>query len=311
MSTVTPNDQRFEALFQRWNLKWKFVAELPLSSLKTIDEAQIRDLDHVAIPESVHEYELQMKGGAVFPPVVLMAPDILIDGNTRVTAARNLGRAAFPAYLIDGIDISFAKMLAAALNQLGGRRLTSAEANSSALIMMDLGWTDEAVGRELGYSAESVRRWRRERDFASRIEQLDLAQPAARLSKRQRLDVGRIAHSEPFAEVIKLIADVKPDQNELKELIATVEKAPSDAEAMQSISQARQDWTPVGPDPKRVYRNKAAQQLRMHLGGLVKVLATPAAVYDSTAAESDADKIRAVIEALQIALRLYEERKSA
>lgn len=308
MSTVSLRDQRFEALFQRWNLKWEFLAELSLADLKVIDEAQVRELDHVAIPESVHEYELQMKGGASFPPVVAMKPDILIDGNTRVTAARNLGRTTFPAYLVEVDGIDFAKMLASALNQLGGRRLTPTEANKSALAMMDLGWTDDAVGRELGYSAESVRRWRRERDFNDRVDQLGLAEAAARLSKRQRQDVAKITHSEPFTEVVKLIADVKPDPRELKELIETVEKASSDSAAVQSIRDARQEWTPVGPDPKRVYRNRAAQQLRMHLGGITSALANPTAVYDPQSAEKDAEKIRAVIEGLQAVLRLYEER---
>lgn len=309
MSTVSLQDQRFEALFQRWNLKWEFVAEFSLvDQLKVIDEAQVRDLDHVAIPEIVFEYELQMKGGASFPPVVVWEPNILIDGNTRVTAARNLGRTTFPAYLIKDIDINFAKMLAATLNQLGGRRLTSLEANRAALSMMDLGWTDDAVGRELGYSAESVRRWRREAEFNDRVEQLGLAEPAARLSKRQRQDVAKITHSEPFAEVVRLVGDVKPDSRELKDLIERVEKAASDSEAVQSVQEARREWIPIGPEPKRVYRNRAAQQLRMHLGGITSALANPTAVYDPQAAEKDVEKIRAVIAELQAVLRMYEER---
>jgi ParB-like chromosome segregation protein Spo0J len=312
MSTVSLRDQRFEALFQRWNLKWEFIPELSLAEqLRVIDESQVRDLDHVAIPESVHEYELQMKGGASFPPVVVMKPDILIDGNTRITAARNLGRTTFPAYLVDVDGIDFAKMLAATLNQLGGRRLTPAEANRAALAMMDLGWTDDAVGRELGYSAESVRRWRREAEFTDRVEQLGLVEQASRLSKRQRQDIAKITHSEPFTEVVKLIADVKPDPRELKELIETVEKAASDSAAVQTIRDARREWTPVGPEPQRVYRNRAAQQLRMHLGGITSALANPTAVYDPQGGEKDIERIRAAIEGLQAVLRMYEERATS
>src|SRR5215472_8713856 len=98
-STVTTGDVRFEALFQRWGLQWEFVPELSLADqLKTLDEAQVRDLSHIAPTERVHEYALQMKGGANFPPIVLMAPNILIDGNTRAQAGRQAGRTTLPAY---------------------------------------------------------------------------------------------------------------------------------------------------------------------------------------------------------------------
>jgi hypothetical protein len=308
-TTIAPSDVRFESLFQRWGLKWEFVPELSLADqLKVLDEAQVRDLAHIAPTERVHEYALQMKGGATFPPIVLMAPNILIDGNTRAQAGRQAGRTHLPAYRVEVPDLDFAKMLAAALNQMGGARLTPEEANKSAIRMMNLGWPDESIGRELGYAAESVRRWRREAEFSERSSALDLNGYAAKLTKKQRQDVAKIVHDEPFAEMVKLIADTKPDPKDLKELAQVVEKAPSDEQAVEAIKTARVEWVPVGPDPRKVYRNKSAQQLRMHLGALVGLLATPSTVYDAAGAEKDVPRIRQAIEGLQAVLSFYEAR---
>jgi hypothetical protein len=305
---LSPRDSRVEALFQRWNLKWQFVPEFSLSDrLRVIDEAQVRMLTHVAPPERTYEYGIQMKGGTVFPPIVVMSPDVLLDGNTRVTAARQIGRDHFPAYVVDVPGIDFAKMLAAALNQMGGERLTSEEAYTAALHMMNSGWPDTSIGRELGHSADSVRRWRREAEFQDRTTKLSLGKWAQALTRKQHQDVAKIAHDEPFAEMVKLIADTKPDAAELKELFQTVEKAPSDADSMEAIHAARQSWVPVGPQPQKVVRNKTAQQMRMNLGALVKVLANPIEAYDPIGGAKDVERIREVLAGLQAVLALYEQ----
>lgn len=309
-TTVAPGDVRFEALFQRWQLKWEFVPELSLvDQLQVIDEAQVRDLDHVAPSERVHEFALQMKGGAVFPPLVLMEPNILIDGNTRASAGREIGRTHLPAYRVQVPDIDFGKMLAAALNQMGGARLTSSEANSVAVRMMNLRFSDDQIARELGYAAESVRRWRREAEFGERAVRLELNGPAAELTKSQRQIAAKVAHDEPFVELVKLIADTKPDPKDLKELAEVVEKAPSDEQAVEAIKAARTEWVPIGPPPARVYRNKTAQQVRMHLGALVGLLSSPESVYDPTFAEKDLPRIKQVLEGLQAVLAFYEARQ--
>jgi hypothetical protein len=74
-----------------------------------------------------------MKNGAAFPPIVLAATlhkgrDVMIDGNTRARAAQTLKLNTFPAYRVSPIaDPNFARMLGAALNNLGGDRLSRAE----------------------------------------------------------------------------------------------------------------------------------------------------------------------------------------
>ena len=77
-----------------------------------------------------------MRNGAMFPPILLMAPDLLIDGNTRLKAAQRIGRQTFPAIIVDTKTRDMALILAASLNQMGGERLTPEEAHEAAMRMM-------------------------------------------------------------------------------------------------------------------------------------------------------------------------------
>lgn len=312
------HDQRFEALFTRWNLHFEFVPDLSLTDdLSVIDEAQVRDLSNIGAPERVDQYALQMRNGASFPPIVMAAEllgrfDVLIDGNTRALAARKIKHQTFPAYRVSPVpDVDFAKMLAAALNQLGGQRLTPAEANKAALVMMDLGWQDEAVARELGYSAESVRRWRREVEFGDRSERCKVEEWSAKLTKTQRQQLAKVKHDGPFTEAVKLVADTRPSQPDLQELLGLIDKAGSDEEAIAAVRKAREDWQPIGPEPRQVHRNRPAQQARMHIGGLLKL--DPLEVYDPTKAAEDAEKWREVRALVDRILSVYDEhgRKAA
>lgn len=313
MPEPTPQrDQRFEALFTRWNLTFEFVPDLSLTDdLSVIDEAQVRDLSNIAVPERVEQYALQMRNGAAFPPIVMAAEllgryDVLIDGNTRAQAARRTKRATFPAYRVSPIpDVAFGKMLAGALNQLGGQRLSTEEANKSAIAMMDLGWQDEAIARELGYSGESVRRWRREVEFADRVVSAGIESQAGKLTKTQRQQIAKVKHEAPFVEAVKLVAEARPAQPDFQELLSAINKAGSDAEAVAVVQKAREEWRPIGPEPRQVYRNRAAQQARMHLGGLLKV--NPLEVYDPTKKEEDLAKWREVYELIGQVLSVYDE----
>lgn len=311
---TSQRDQRFEALFSRWNLNFEFIPELSLTDdLKVLDEAQVRDLANIGPSEQVDQYALQMKQGANFPPIVVAAQlrdstDVMIDGNTRARAARRNHNDAFPAYRVSPIpDADFAKLLAAALNQLGGKRLERAEANKAALAAMDMGLSDDQIALEIGYSAESIRRWRRDQQFNERIDKLQLIDHADKLTKTQKREVGKVAHDEPFGELVQLVATTKPEQPDLRELLETVEKAGSDHDALVAIEKAREEWRPIGPPPQKVHRNRAAQQARMHLGGLLTV--EPAAVYDPTKADDDFEKWQKVREIVDQVLAVFEQHR--
>src|SRR5258707_15666421 len=98
--------------------------------------------------------------GGVCPPMLIGKPNIMIDGNTRLAAAKRVGRKTFPAIVVEIDSPERAKILAAAVNQMGGERLTSGEAHEASLLMMQQGYPDLAIARELGRDMSQGRRWR-------------------------------------------------------------------------------------------------------------------------------------------------------
>jgi ParB-like chromosome segregation protein Spo0J len=309
MSATVGRDTRFESLFDRWHLKYKHVPSFPLAKIRRMDGAQVRDSEHRFIKELAQKYETQISNGAEFPPLVLWDPDVLIDGNHRSRAYEALGITTASVYVVEVPDIDMALIVAAALNQVNGEALTRDAARTAAVRMMNKGMADSAIARELGYTAESVRRWRRDSEFVSRIEGLGLVESAYRLTKGERNKLAGVEHTEPFAELVKLVADARPTEVDLTDIITRVKSAPSDQDALAVINEAKDDWEPIGPEPAKVIRNKAAQQARMHLGGLLKLDAE--AVYEPAAAEKDVPKWEALAALASRVLDLYGARAAA
>jgi hypothetical protein len=152
-----------------------------------------------------------------------------------------------------------------------------------------------------------VRRWRRETEFAARMERLDLQEVASKLTKTQQNELAKVAHDQPLTEALRFAVDCKPQKDDFKELIGKVTEATSDEEALAAIAQAREDARPIGPPPHRAYRNPAARQARMHLGGLLKI--NPADVYDPNSVEADEAKWREAKAIIDQALAVYAEHR--
>jgi ParB/Sulfiredoxin domain len=121
VETVLPPDWTYTpiiAKLREWNLVYEIVPDFPLSRIRRDDQSQVRQLAHIAPALRVEEYAQQMRNGAMFPPILLMTPDLLIDGNTRLKAAQRIGRQSFPAIVVDTKTRDMALILAASLNQV-------------------------------------------------------------------------------------------------------------------------------------------------------------------------------------------------
>lgn len=279
------HDPRAEALFAQWNIAYE-LQEVPIDDVRLLDGAQVRDVANIAPSEGVEEYATQMRAGANFPPVVLMKPNILIDGNTRLEAARRNGRAQFAAYVVDVPTVDFAKSVAGALNQLNGRRLTSGEAQRVALTMAEqLHWNDEQVAAYVGRTAQMVRTWRRQAETEMKAKRLGLAEQVERISKNQQDMIAGVVHDAPFAELVKLASEVKVPRRELSRIVKDIGKAPSEADEIKVVSSARSDLVPMGPPPWRPQRNVAAHRARMVIPQLLNL--APVAVLEPSRLEED------------------------
>lgn len=245
-------DTRIEALLTEWNLPWDLDQAYPLARLKIENAVQIRVPENRAPSKTVEQYITHMRHGAIFPPIVIGMNALLVDGNTRVLACEKLGRRTFPAYKVKFPHLGLAKILAAALNQLGGDRLTEAEIVIAAEAMMREGFADEAIARVLGRSASHIRNLRRSRLFDETVTRLGLTEVAAQVPIPIQRALTGIQHDQPFEAALRAVATAKPAAKAVTKLLEGIEKTRSDADALALITTEHEKWGPVsGPPPKQ------------------------------------------------------------
>jgi ParB-like chromosome segregation protein Spo0J len=270
---LSPEELQYAALeakLREWNLTYHAEREFPITDVNRLSEVQVREGSHIAPAQRVEEYAQQMRNGALFPPILLRTPNILIDGNTRLAAAKRIGRQTFPAVIVDTKTAEMAKILAASVNQMGGERLTATEAHEAALLMMRQGYPDAAVARELGRDLSQVRRWRNQRDVEERAERLGLADQLPVIPRNTLGTLSGISREEPFAELVKLFADVRPAEKQAREIVQQAVQAPSDEAAVAKVAEIREELAPVGPPPRAAARRELPL-VRAAIGNLLKI----------------------------------------
>ena len=282
-----------EAKLQDWNLSYEYVAEFPLEKIRIVDWTQVRSAtEHAgADKESLAEFRIQMTKGAVYPPVIVMEPDVLLDGNHRVTAAKSLRRKVFPAFVVKFNSVDLAKSFAAAVNQMGGRRLTAQEAYQAATTMMARGMADEAIAREIGRSAPSVRDMRRQNEFAQRsaaIPELARLMQQKPIPAKAQQKLATISHDPAFAEAVKVVAETRAPMQTVREIVDAAAEARTDTDAIIAVRAKRDEMAPAGPPPYRVTIPQAVRNCRMWLGGLLKFRENAVALLDAQSDETRA-----------------------
>lgn len=235
----------FERKFELHGIKWELIDSFPLDSMKKRDSIQVRSHSPIAPADQVNRYVMAMQAGQDFPPVVLWG-DLIIDGNTRIAAARKMGWTHFSAYRVQCKNERAAIILGAALNQINGRPLADIEARESALLMMDDGYSDEYIAREVQVHAGKVRRWRREEETYRRAEKLGIQEQVSKLSGNRRQKLAGVTHEAPFVELVSALNEREPSSDQFNAAIDSVMKASSDEEAANVVRLQSEDWEPLG-----------------------------------------------------------------
>lgn len=308
LEMLSPEDLQYAPLLAKiksWNFDCEVDQEFVIDKIERSAAAQVRDASHIAPAQRVEEYTQQMRNGAIFPPILIRKPNVLIDGNTRLAAAKRVGRKTFPAIVVDIDTPERAKILAAAINQMGGERLTAGEAHEASLLMMQQGYPDVAVARELGRDLSQVRRWRNQRDVAARAEKMGLAEQAAAIPRSTLGALTAVTHDEPFAELTKLLADVRPAEKQAKEMASQVAQAPSDEAAVRAIAAMREELQPAGPPPHAAVRSEIPL-VRAAIGNLLKLAGRASAGFDPVKRDDEVTRwtqLRKVVDEVLAALK--------
>jgi len=283
---------QYEAKLRDWKIPYTYNAEYPVAEIKSVDWTQVRETAHIADKDIVGEFRTQMFQGAVFPPIVIMEPDVLVDGNTRLSAVKSLRRKTFPAFVAQFNSVDLAKTFAAAMNQQGGIRLTPAEAYEAALTMMRRGMADEAVAREIGRSVEAVRQMRRRKEFNERAAQLpEITDLAEQVRQTQQVKLAQISHNPAFVEAVKMVAETRPSEKIVSDIVKAVAATRTDSEAVEAVRAIRAELAPAGPPPVRIIVSSEVRQTAAHLGGLLKYAEDPTIILDVSTPERRATAV--------------------
>lgn len=273
-----------EAKLRDWNLPYEYVADFPMADIRSVDWTQVRIGANVIDGDTVGEFRTHMSHGAVFPPIVLMDPNIRVDGNHRYAAAKGLRRKVIPAFVVKFASVDVARAFSAAVNQTNGRRLTAEEAARVATTMLGQGMADESIAREIGRSVTFVQSTRRRNEFSTRADRLPEIARLIRerpVSAKAQEKLAQVKHEPVFAEAVKLAVEARADPKVVAEIVETATSATSDADAISAIHAKRAELAPQGPAPQRVIVPQAVRNARMQLGGLLKFRENPPALLDA------------------------------
>lgn len=260
-----------EAKLIEWGIEYEYDPAVGVADLVKVQQAQVRKLEHQVDDDTIDQYATFMNQGVIFPPIVLLRETIILDGNSRVAAAKKAGKKTLAAFKCNFVNPDLAVAFAGAMNQMGGRRLSPEEARSQAEVLMRYDYEDEAIARELGYGRVHVNNWRRDREVREHAERTKISDALAKIKLNDARKLSAIKRDAPFVAVANLVAENKLPAKQVTELVKAVNDAPSEAEALNAVDDARQVSVLAGPPPQRTTLPKEMATARRTLPQLIKL----------------------------------------
>ena len=305
---------------ERLGFKYRFHPQFDISLLDLKGKrVQVREADNYSPPENVRSYAEALRGGAEFPPIVITADNYVVDANTRVEAARKIKLPNFPALVLTvgfekADDDTKSKLfaLAATLNQLGGQRLKTAEAQSAVVHLAHLGWTTPNIQRAVNLSPGQINRVKRIVEAKNRMMRLGMTPPTDDYCDKAGDAKALLLNDEPFKRFVHLLVDAGLKAAEAKNLADEMRKAGSDQGAIDFVSARRNDMEDRIRDKALTGNGKPPKsaRFRMFLGSILgyEGKEEDAIEYNSTLRADHIDRIERGIRVLETALALQKER---
>jgi hypothetical protein len=305
MPEIIRNPQA-ESIFNSWGLSFELLPEFPIANIQDIAGQQVRFRAHIANSDVVDEYFEQYQNGAMFPPGVLAHPGTVIDGNTRFAMARKAKLETFPVYMVKVSSLDLAKALGAALNQIGGVRLTQDEAYQAALDMMgeNLNFTDTQIAKTTGKASWQIKNWRAEQEAAQHAQRVGASLET--IPKTQYKTLAKVVQDAPFAAAVKLAGSRRLPNKVVKQMVDDISKATSEQDALETIDTYAVDNPAGGPDRTVVVTNQKARRMRMVLPQVIN-MRPPEELYEAEKASEDEKMWREVRRVAEGQITYYEQ----
>jgi hypothetical protein len=303
----TIRNPQAESVFNRWGLSFELIEAFPVDKIQDVAGQQVRFRANIANHDVVDEYYQQHQNGSPFPPIVLAKPGSMIDGNTRLAMAKKAGLGFFPVYMVSVSSLDLAKALGAALNQIGGVRLTSDEAMQAALDMMgeNVGFTDTQIAQATGKAAWQVKNWRAEQEAKRHAQRTNTAASFEAVPNSQHKTLAKVVQDAPFAAAVKLAGSRRIPNKAVSAMVEEILKAPSEDEALGVVESVAREFPAGGPGKAAVVRNQKAHRMRMVLPQVIN-MRPPEELYEADRASEDEKMWREVRRVAEGQIDYYE-----
>lgn len=260
-------------------LDYRFEPNLQLDSLVTSEGNQVRLIEHRAPTSMVNRYAEQMKAGAVFPAIVVNDRNEVIDGNTRRLAAAKVGTKTIAAYICGGLTALQARSLSVELNQCHGLSMTEEELRAfvTGAVQEGQALDAKAYARMTGVRASTLTRWVAQANFERRARGYGIPEGQIEtLSHSCQALLNAVRLTPVLIELTALSVAAKISATDLRPLVALVNAAPSEADALAIVVAERESRS----DQIRklangfVSRRSRGSRATMHVAALLKLEAS-------------------------------------
>jgi hypothetical protein len=224
------------------HIDFTFEPNLRLDGILDAEGHQVRLIEHRAPAEMVTRFAQQMKAGAVFPAIVINDQGELIDGNTRRLGAIKAGKEVIAAYICTGLSALEARSLSVELNQCHGLSMTEEEIHSFVLGAVNEGQMldTKSFARITGVRTSTLSRWMAQAGFQLRAARCGVSGAVVDvLSQSAQALLNAVRLTPVFVQLTALAAEARVSTSELRAIVARVNAAPSEADAMAVVSEER------------------------------------------------------------------------
>jgi hypothetical protein len=225
------------------HVNFTFEPNLRIDRIRDVEGNQVRLSEHRAPKAMVGRYAEQMKGGAVFPAIVVNDRYELVDGNTRWMAVRHNNRETIAAYVCSDLSALQARSLSVELNQSHGLSMTEEEIHSFVTSAVEEGQVldTKAYSRMTGIKASTLARWIAAKHFEMRAARDGIGVDRFEgLSDSVRAALHVTKLRSVFVKVTALAIEARVPAVQIQAIIAEANAASSEAAALAVVARARE-----------------------------------------------------------------------
>ncbi|MGO9900185.1 MAG: hypothetical protein ACLP0J_10950 [Solirubrobacteraceae bacterium] len=232
-----------EACLDARDLEYRFEPNYPVAQLRDAEGNQVRLSKNRTPKHTVERYTEQMRGGAIFPAIVINDAGEVVDGNTRLAAVRKLVRETIAAYVCTDLSQTVARMLSVELNQSHGVAMVPQEVQAVIVNTLRAGQNPNvaSLARMTGIKPAKLRRWIKGEAARNRAAAAGLSLDSFdQLKEPMRVALGCAKLKSVFVAAIDLAIDAGLAASDVQKVVRTANAATSEAAALAVISGERE-----------------------------------------------------------------------